>query len=449
MSPKDRFKRSDTTAGTSNPKRRTFLKVAGASGVATMGGLAGCLGDDDDEDTDNGDEDPGDGDDNDDGENGNGEDDPVLVGGLVPRSGPLSALGESEENGIEVAVDYINEELGGINGREVDVIFEDTATEPETGREGASRLVEAEEVDLLAGAVSGGVAATLSDYAAEQNVPYWTYGGAKDITGENCNSATFRYTTNTVQDARGAVPWAMDELGTDVWIHYADYAYGQDIRDDFEAEIEAEGGNVVDITHTAQGETEFSTYLTEIQGADPDWVLMGVTGADLIAFVEQAREFGMMDEMDFFSINVTTQDIRIGMGDAGIGVYGNVRYFHGYESEENDALVEAYTAEFDQPPTDTAMVMWASLMLHAEAAEAAGSVDPDDVIPELEGLEAGSPMGPTEVRACDHQAVREIPIGEIVEPDEYDWPSLDIVHETAGEDAIRSCDETGCDLNGS
>lgn len=444
MSPKERLKRSDITAGMTEARRRTFLKAVGASGVATMGGLAGCLGDDDDDDDDNGVDDADDTDDDDDTD----PDAEVLVGGVIPRSGPLAALGETQENGIQAAVDYINDELGGINGNQVDVIFEDTATDPETGREAASRLVEAEEVDVLVGGVSGAVAGTISDYAGGQNVPYWTYGGAKDITGENCNRATFRFTTNTVQDARGAVPWCLDELGDDVWIHYADYAYGQDIAADFEAEIEDGGGNVVGISSTPIGETEFSTYLTEIQGEDPDWVLMGVTGADLIAFVSQARDFGMTDEMDFFSINVTTQDIRQGIGDAGVGVYGNIRYFHEFDSEENDVLVERYTAEYDQPPTDPAMVSWTSLMLHAEAAEAAGSVEADAVIDELEGLESGSPMGPTEIRACDHQAVREIPIGVITEPDEYDWPSLEILHTTPGEDAMRSCEETGCDLEG-
>lgn len=175
---------------------------------------------------------------------------------------------------------------------------------------------------------------------------------------------------------------------------------------------------------------------------------MGVTGADLIAFVQQADDFGMKEDIGFFSINVTTQDIRQGMGDAGVGVYGNVRYDQNYDSEENDALVDAYTAEYDQPPTDPAMVMWASIMIHAEAAEAAGTINPDDVISELEGLQTGSPMGEVEIRACDHQATRDIPLGRITEPDEYDWPGLEILETIPGEDAIRSCDETGCDLDG-
>ena len=429
------------------PKRRTFLKAAGISGVATMGGLAGCLGDDDDDGDD--DDGVGDADTTDDDDDDDPEETEILIGGLVPRSGALSALGETQENGIEVAVDYINDELGGINGNPVDVIIEDTATDPEAGREGASRLVEAEEVDLLVGTVSGAVAATVADYAGQQHVPFWPYGGAKNITGADCNRATFRYSTNTVQDARGAVPWCLDELGDDVWIHYADYAYGQDIAEDFEDEIEAGGGNIAGISSTPIGTTEFSTYLTEIQNEDPDWVLMGVTGADLIAFVQQAEDFGMKEEMDFFSINVTTQDIRQGVGESGVGVYGNVRYFHDWDSEENDTLVEWYTDAYDQPPTDPAMVAWTSLILHTQAAEAAGTLDPDAVIDELEGLESGSPMGPTEVRACDHQASREIPVGLINEPDEYDWPSLEILHTTPGEDAMRSCEETGCDMNGS
>lgn len=413
-----------TSTGGDRPgyrNRRTFLKAVGVSGVGVMTGVAGCLG---------------------------GESENVLIGGVVPRSGPLSALGESEENGIRAAVDYLNEEEDGINGREVEVSFEDTATDPGTGRDGASRLVESENVDFLVGAVSGAVAASVAEYAATQDVPYWTYGGSRGITGADCRPTTFRYTTNTVQDARSAAPWALENLGTDVWIHFADYAYGQDIAADFEAEIDGAGmgANIVDITSTPIGETEFSTYLTEIDDEEPDWVLMGVTGADLIAFVQQATEFGLKDDIGFFSINVTTQDIRQAVGEAGIGVYGNIRYDQTFDADENDRLVEAYTAEYDQPPTDPAMVMWTSIRLHAQAAEAAGTLEPADVIGELEGFEAESPMGPTEIRACDHQAIRDIPIGVIAEPDEHEWPSIDTLDTIPGEDAIRTCAETGCDM---
>lgn len=409
----------DTSTG---HDRRTFLRTAGASGLVAVSGFAGCLGGDD----------------------GEG----VHIGAVIPRSGALSALGETAENGIQTAVDYLNDEEGGINGEDVEVSYEDTATNPGTGRDGASRLVENENVDLLVGAISGAVASSVAEYAAQQDIPYWTYGGARDITGSACQPTSFRYTTNTVQDARSGAPWALENLGSDVWIHYADYTYGQDIADDFEAEINAAdpASNIVDVTDTPIGETEFGSYMTQIESADPDWVLMAVTGADLIAFVQQADEFGLMDSMDFFSINVTTQDIRQAIGSQGVGVYGNIRYDQNFDSDENDRLVDAYTAEYDQPPTDPAMVMWTSIRLHAQAAEAAGTIEAADVIGELEGLEAESPMGPTEIRACDHQAIRDIPIGRITEPDQYDWPGIETNATIDGADAIRSCAETGCDM---
>lgn len=409
------------STGIGGTKRRTFLKAAGASGVTLMSGLAGCLGDDSES---------------------------VLVGGVVPLSGPLSPLGESEEAGIQAAVDYLNAEEDGINGREVELLVEDTATDPETGRESARRLVESENVDVLVGAVSGAVAGSIAEYAATVDTPYWTYGGARAITGANCRPTTFRYTTNTVQDARAGAPWCLENLGTDVWIHFADYAYGQDIAGDYQDVIEASDmdTNVVDVTSTPIGTTEFSSYMTEIESAEPDWVLMAVTGADLIAFVQQANDFGLKEDIGFFSINVTTQDIRKAIGSDGHGVYGVIRYDEHFDSSENDRLLEAFAEENDDPPTDPAMVMWTSLRLHAMAAEAAGSVEPADVIPELEGLQADSPMGQTEIRACDHQAIRDIPIGVISEPDEHDWPSIETLASIDGEDAIRSCAETGCDM---
>lgn len=435
-----------------NLNRRSFLKAAGGSGLVTMSGLAGCIGGGD---GDGGDGDGGGGDGDGDGGDGGGtvtgtpSEDAVLVGAPVPLSGPLAAqLGDSERKGIQVAVNYINEEFGGMAGRPVEVIFEDTATDPATGREKARKLVEQDEVDLLAGAVSGAVAASIADYAFGPRVPFWTYGGAAETTGVDCKPTTFRYTTHTTQDALAGAPWAVENLGTNVWIHFADYAYGQSIRNDWETSINESSMDttIANVTKTPIGHSDFASYIGQIQDSDVDWVLVGVTGADLIAFIRQAEQFGLKDQVPLVSQNVTTVPLRQAIGSAGIGVYGNIRYDLTFDSEDNRRLIDAYEAEYSEVPTDPAMVMWTSLMIHQKAAEEVGSVATEDIVPALEGIEYDSPMGPTQIRACDHQAIRDVPIGRITEPDDYDWPGLETLASRPGEEVIPACEETGCDM---
>lgn len=436
-----------TSDATDRRSRRTFLKASGVAGLATMSGLAGCTG--------GGDGDGGDGDtqtttagDGDDGTaTGTPSEEPVTVGGVVPLSGALVQLGESEQQGIEAAVAHINDEMGGMAGRTVETIFEDTASSPETGREKARKLVEQDDVDLLVGAVSGAVAASIADYAYEPRVPFWTYGGASATTGENCKPTTFRYTTHTTQDALAGAPWALENLGSNVWIHYLDYAYGQAISDDWQAAMEAAptDENVINVTNSSFGTSDYSSYFSQIQASDADWVLVAVTGGQLISFLQQAEQFGLKDQMDLLSQNMTIP-IRGAVGSAGVGVYGNVRYDLDFDSDQNRAMKDRFDSMFGEVPTDPGMVMWTSLNLHAQGANEAGSVATEDVVPALEGLQAGSPMGPTTVRACDHQCLRNVPMGRVTEPDQFDWPGFETVANRPADEILPSCEETGCDM---
>ena len=80
--------------------RRTFLKVSGS--VAGVGAIAGCSG------------------------NGDGEDGPITIAGIEPRSGPFSAWGNAHVPGLEFAIDEVNANGGVLGGRELEVVVEDT-----------------------------------------------------------------------------------------------------------------------------------------------------------------------------------------------------------------------------------------------------------------------------------------------------------------------------------
>lgn len=371
----------------------------------------------------------------------------MLVGGIVPRSGPLAVLGKPEEQGINLAVDHINQEMGGMAGRNVSVQFEDTATDPETGREKAKKLAEQAGVDLLVGAVSGAVAASVANYAYTARVPFWTYGGSESITGKDCKPTTFRYVFSTSQDARAGAEWSVDNLGKNVWIHYADYSYGQSIREQWGNVMDAASTdvNVVDVTKTSIGTSDYSSYISQIQSSNADWVLMAVTGSDLIDFIKQANQFGLKGQKDLVSQNITLP-IRQALGSDVVGVYGNIRYPVDSDAKSNQTFVKAFTDAYDGLPSEPAMVMYTSLLLHAQAANEAGSVATADVVPALEGLQADSPMGPVTMRECDHQAKRAYPMGVMTEPDTHDFPGYKILANRSADEVTEPCSETGCSM---
>jgi ABC-type branched-subunit amino acid transport system substrate-binding protein len=96
--------------------------------------------------------------------------DPVKIGYAGPLSGSLSLLGQGVRDGIEVYVQYINEQ-GGVNGRKIELIAEDDAYEPMRTVAAAKKLSEQDKVvAMVAQTGTPNVAATIA-YAQERKMP--------------------------------------------------------------------------------------------------------------------------------------------------------------------------------------------------------------------------------------------------------------------------------------
>lgn len=79
------------------------------------------------------------------------------------------------------------------------------------------------------GAISSSVALSLNEFAASEEVVYFSGGAAVPITGSACNEWVYRFETNTAQIAEAISDYTVNELGSNVWFHIADYAYDDSV----------------------------------------------------------------------------------------------------------------------------------------------------------------------------------------------------------------------------
>jgi branched-chain amino acid transport system substrate-binding protein len=82
---------------------------------------------------------------------------PVKIGFIDPITGSLSALAVSEVEGAKWTVAEMNKK-GGILGREVQLLVEDSANDTGTGVQKAHKLIERDKVDVIMGDVNSGIA---------------------------------------------------------------------------------------------------------------------------------------------------------------------------------------------------------------------------------------------------------------------------------------------------
>ncbi|WP_440990022.1 ABC transporter substrate-binding protein [Haloarchaeobius baliensis] len=404
--------------------RRTFLRAtAGASAL----GLAGCLGN----------------------IGGSaGSSDSVTYGIVSPMSGPYSSLAPGQRNGAKLAIQTLQEDDE--FDFEIEGVYKDGQTEDTASVDAARRAVEEDGANFIMGAISSSVALALNELAAEEEVIYNPGGAAVPVTGSGCNEYVFRAETNTAQIAEAVSEYTVNNLGSNVWFHIADYAYGTSVRNRVEARMREANSNlnIVGSTASELGSTNFDTYISQIDNSDAEVVVVGMTGGDLINFTGQAVEAGITEDKDIMAPTMTFQVVRGALGPAAYGLYGGVRYVADIDNPKNNTFREAYMnmEETSAPPDNFARVGYQSVMMTAEGIKEAGSTNVDDVIDALEGLEMDSILGTNQFRACDHQALNPTWMGKCVEPDSGEMADVELLSKVEGPDAMIPCEETECSL---
>ncbi|MFC6787033.1 ABC transporter substrate-binding protein [Halobaculum halobium] len=269
------------------PNRRDVLKASGAAGLAGLAGLAGCSTTDDaatDTATEESDGGGGGGggeettaDDGGDGGNG-GDSGPYSIGMVNSLTGSLSAFGQRNQRGMELALADVNEV--GIGGRDLNIIVEDSESQSQAGVSAAQKLVNQDGVPFVIGAVGSGVSLAIYESVIQ----------GTDVVQLSQNSTSPDLTdfpgllrmspTGSTQST--ALANIISEDGYDsVALAWVNNDYGQGLAETFREEW---GGDIAYDEPHDQGQ---SSYSSTVSG-------MANSGADAWLFITYQPEFTSM-----------------------------------------------------------------------------------------------------------------------------------------------------------
>ena len=103
----------------------------------------------------------------------------IKLGLTIVQSGNLAAIYQPVFPALNAYFDYVNEEKGGICGREINLIVEDDQYSPAAGLEQAKKLVEQDQILAFVGNLGTPPVTGQVDYINEQEVPHlWVSTGA-------------------------------------------------------------------------------------------------------------------------------------------------------------------------------------------------------------------------------------------------------------------------------
>jgi len=373
---------------------------------------------------------------------------PIRIGEINSYSGLATVYTFPYKEGLLMAAKEIND-AGGVLGRPIEFVFRDDKLKPDEAVKAARELVGQEKVDFLAGCISSGVGLAISAYAKETKTLYFaTHCQTSRLTWDDGHKYV-AHTTNNVNQYVRALAKKAAAAPHKKWAHISpDYEYGHNVWEEFIAYLTKlkPDVQVVQQNWPKLGETDHSSYVTALLQSGADAFLSSVWGAQEIAFIKQARPFGLLDKVKFFSASVGNPDELDPLGkEAPIGAIapGFAWYDDGMQKRHPKLAewVKKYEARAKKEPTLGASWGYASAYIIVEAIKRAKSAETDKVISVLtEGYEMDFPWGKVVMRGCDQQALPPQWIGTI-KMNPQGKPVLGDIEESHGKDLVKSCDE--------
>lgn len=331
-------------------------------------------------------------------------DEPILIGNLSGFTGTYSAMAKMQKDSVEMAVAEINQ-AGGLLGRKVEVIHEDTETSPAIGTRKIERLILEKKVDFCVGAISSGVTLSMMEIAKKYNkILMVPISQSVKITGENKNKQTFRVNANPAITSGALCKWMIENLGKKFYLLTVDYAWGRSTSEEYNKRLAEMGATVVGETFFPLGNKDFAPYFGKIKAAKPDVLFITAAGNDAISVVTQAEQYGIKKMMPICGDgSLVSADILAAQGEAANGIITADYYSATLDTPENKAWMGKYKTLYGASPSKFSVSSYEAVMWLAQAIEAAGSIETDKVIAALEGSTYRGPQGVKKMDPETHQ----------------------------------------------
>ena len=215
-----------------------------------------------------------------------------VLGGIGPLTGSAAAYGESVKNGIELAVNEINE-AGGINGYQVEYYFEDDENDAEKAVNAYNTLKD-KGIQMLVGTVTSKPCIAVGAESAVDNMFPLTPSGSAVQCVENDN--VFRVCFSDPDQGKKSAEYIAEHgLATKIAIIYdSSSEYSDGIRESFVTTAEEKGLEIVaSEAFTADSNTDFSVQLDKAKEAGAELVFLPIYYQEASTILKQA------DDKDF------------------------------------------------------------------------------------------------------------------------------------------------------
>ncbi|MDY6953119.1 MAG: ABC transporter substrate-binding protein, partial [Thermodesulfobacteriota bacterium] len=310
--------------------------------------------------------------------------------------------GEIEKRSFTLAVDEINAS-GGVNGKKIDLIIEDTTGKPDVGRSAIEKLISRDRVLMVGGGYSSSVTWAAVAVAQQHKVPFLVNTGSADRITEQGWEYIFRLNP-PVSEYPKALGSFISEIGDvkTVVILYENTLFGQSGSKKFSKQCEALGLEVVMKEGYEAGAVDFKPLLVKVKAKKPDLLYMISYVMDASLLMRQAKELNLNPKLFVGgAAGFTLPEFQKNAGDASDYVFSATLWTPSLSYPGAKAYYDKFVATYHSPTEYHGAEAYAAMYVIADALKRAASLTPKGVRDALAATDLMTAFGPVKFVAYD------------------------------------------------
>jgi len=331
---------------------------------------------------------------------------PIKVGVIADQTGPLSFVGLANANVAKMVIGDINAK-GGLLGRRVDLILEDSATSDAVAAAKAAKLVQQDGVDVILGGIYSSTRQAIKEPAVVRGRTLYVY--PEQYEGQESDPLIFCTGPVPAQQVDPFIPWLMRETGArKFYLPSADYIWPRVMNQKVREVVTAHGGEIVGEEYFPLDHTDYRATVAKIASSGAEVVFNTTVPPGVASFLEQLHESGFRQRGGQLVCTYFDENFLNMVPAAHVeGLYSCLDYYQAVSDPFSKRLLDQYDALYPGQAKFTAgsacSGLYRGLRLWAAAVEAAGTLEQDAVIGALDYAKlAEGPGGPAEMVPGQH-----------------------------------------------
>lgn len=298
----------------------------------------------------------------------------ITLGSIQDLSGPLAGFGKQVRMGILLAVEEVNEQ-GGVNGRKLKVLFEDSGYDPRKAVLAAQKLVNQDKIFAMVGHIGTAQNMAAMPVQFEKNVINWFPVTAAREMYEPFHRLKYAFAATYYDSTKVMTPKLVKEKNAKrVCTIYQDDEFGLEVKRGGEDGLKTLGMSYVEQTTFKRGATDFSSQVARMKAANCDFVVLGTLIRETIGTIAESRKTGFNPTF-LGSAGAYTDLIHKLGGKAMDGLYASHTVQHPYLDDASQPIrfwATKYKTKFNEDPTVFSVYGYMLINTFVRAAQKAG-----------------------------------------------------------------------------